>query len=51
MFEAIWTTLDFWQKVGVFVLIGCIPIGIILHINMNGGWIYIDDLKRKFKKN
>ena len=49
MFEAIWSALDFWQRFGVIVLTLNIPIGIVLFIDDRGGWIYIDDLKRKFK--
>ena len=50
MIEAIWNALDFWQKVGVFILIANIPIGIVLHIENCGGWTLYWAEKRREKR-
>ncbi len=50
MIEAIWNALDFWQRIGVWMLIACIPIGIYLHIDSCGGWTLYWAEKRREKR-
>ncbi len=51
MFEAIWNTLCWEQKLGVIVLLALIPIGIYLHIENCGGWtLFWAEIKRRARK-
>ena len=44
----IWSALDFWQRVGVFLAFTLIPMGIYLHIDSYGGWaLYLANKRRK----